>query len=316
MYKISWNTRFLETNCSEIMQKQSLIFKYNFNASSPLLNGLVRAFLWHELPERSEDKSQLFKGFFFNPENYAYLKVAAKQRQNKVGSKHSSALLLERAVGEDSIKQVKLGVRFGQVSTQMMARHFAANASTELISGTSLSLWKSKFFLRHTTPLTNDANFELQTNLYGGLLQNLGEGAVRVNDAFYLQNFKGIRNIGYYFDPSENEKNKIGLAGDVLGFDKYLGAGLRINQNFCPLLQNIDIDPFVFINVALAPNRNAINHAEKTLTEKLRESLRVSSGFGLSMKLNQVAIECLYSVYVSRQKNELRNDFQINFGLD
>jgi hypothetical protein len=80
------------------------MFKYNMNASSPLLNGLVRAFLWHGLPARSEDKSQLFKGFFFNPENYTYLKLATKQRQNKVGSKHSSALLLDRAVGEDSIQ--------------------------------------------------------------------------------------------------------------------------------------------------------------------------------------------------------------------
>lgn len=86
-----------------------------------------------------------------------------------------------------------------------------------------------------------------------------------MNDAFYLQNFKGIRNIGYYYDPSENEKNKKGLAGDVLGFDKYLGAGLRINQNFCPLLQNFGIDPFLFVNVALAPNRNAVDHTEKTL---------------------------------------------------
>ena len=110
-----------------------------------------------------------------------------------------------------------------------MVRHFAANLSTEYTFGSNLSLWKSKFFFRHVTPLTKDANFELQTNLYGGFLRNLGTEALRVNDAFYLQNFKGIKNVGYYFDSSDNDKNKKGLAGDILGFDKYLGLGLRIN---------------------------------------------------------------------------------------
>jgi hypothetical protein len=48
---------------------------------------------------------------------------------------------------------------------------------------------------------------------------------LRVNDAFYLHNFKGIKNLGYSFDENSSKK---GLGGDQLGFDKYLSAQLKI----------------------------------------------------------------------------------------
>ena len=44
--------------------------------------------------------------------------------------------------------------------------------------------------------------------------------------------------------------------------------------------------------------------------------VRFSAGFGLKMDLDVMNIECYYNAYVNRQKNELRNDFQINFGID
>ena len=50
---------------------------------------------------------------------------------------------------------------------------------------------------------------------------------LRVNDAFYLNNFKGIRNLGYNF--VEEEGKKVGLGGDVLGFDRYINGTLKIS---------------------------------------------------------------------------------------
>lgn len=126
-----------------------------------------------------------------------------------------------------------------------------------MLNGYNLSLLKSKFFIRRTLPLNVDSFFELHTSLSGGYIHNFGESAIRVNDAFYLQNFKGIRNLGYHYDDSENGKNKKGLAGDILGFSKYLGCGLKITHNFCPLLSNWGVNPFIFVNAALAPNRSA-----------------------------------------------------------
>jgi len=41
---------------------------------------------------------------------------------------------------------------------------------------------------------------------------------LKVNDRFYLQNFKGVKNMGYHYVGGD----KKGLGGDILGFDKYL----------------------------------------------------------------------------------------------
>ena len=133
---------------------------------------------------------------------------------------------------------------------------------------------------------------------------------MRVNDAFYLSNFKGIRNLGYHFDP---EAKKKGLGGDILGFDRFATLNLKLAQINCPLLQDFAMEPFMFANFALAPNR----HKErKQGVSWLGHHLRWAVGFGLSLQPPNVAIECYYNVYVGRQKNELRNDFQINIGID
>lgn len=73
------------------------------------------------------------------------------------------------------------------------------------------------------------------------------------------------------------------------------------------------MEPFVFANFALAPNRQK---EKKVGASWLNQHLRWSTGFGLSLQLPNAAIECYYNVHVSRQKNELRNDFQINIGID
>jgi len=48
---------------------------------------------------------------------------------------------------------------------------------------------------------------------------------IRVNDAFYLPNFKGIRNLGYHFDADSKKK---GLGGDILGFDRFATLNLKL----------------------------------------------------------------------------------------
>jgi len=75
-YKLSWNQRFIETNCSELMQKQSLALKYYFASDSVLLNSLCRLLLRRDAELIDNKQSDLFRGFFLNPENYAYLKMS------------------------------------------------------------------------------------------------------------------------------------------------------------------------------------------------------------------------------------------------
>ena len=69
------------------------------------------------------------------------------------------------------------------------------------------------------------------------------------------------------------------------------------------------IEPFLHANLALAPTRHKNSNS-------LSENVRASTGFGLSLKLNSVAVECYYNMFVKGQKNELKSEFQINFGID
>jgi outer membrane protein assembly factor BamA len=233
---------------------------------------------------------------------------------------HSSAALIERAVGEDQVKAIKAGFRLSKVDSDMpLFRNLVASASTEISNSASHTLWKNKFFVRAMMP-SSSYNQYLQLSLNGGLIRDLGSAesrsSLRVNDAFYLQNFKGIKNLGYHYDASaSSQQKKKGLAGDILGFDKFLNFNIRLLQTNCPILSDYEIEPFLFFNAAFAPNRSA--DKKKSFFEcAIKDNLRMSSGFGFSLQLQSIAIECLYNVHVVKQQNELRSDFQINIGID
>lgn len=90
VFRRSWSNRTIEQNCSERMQKTSVTFRRDFRQG--LAVGL----------EDGQDAPNLFKhSFLCNPQNFVYLKLSSKFRQNKVAELHSSAALVENAVGED-----------------------------------------------------------------------------------------------------------------------------------------------------------------------------------------------------------------------
>lgn len=70
------------------------------------------------------------------------------------------------------------------------------------------------------------SDFVLSTNLSGGFVKNLKaeQGRPKINDMFYLHNFKGITNLGNHY--VDNQK-KTGLGSDILGFDRYLQASFK-----------------------------------------------------------------------------------------
>jgi hypothetical protein len=61
----------------------------------------------------------------------------------------------------------------------------------------------------------NDS-FYFTASAHAGFVQS--PTPLKVNDTFYLPNFKGISNIGYHYDSASKKK---GLGGDILGFDRY-----------------------------------------------------------------------------------------------
>lgn len=115
----------------------------------------------------------------------------------------------------------KVGSRIGRLgSVGPLLNNFIAKASSELISGDRVSLVKSKVFARLTRQIKEESLYGTIAVAAGHIAMNQGHtsGSLRANDAFYLNNFKGIRNIGYRFDP---EAKKKGLGGEILGFDRF-----------------------------------------------------------------------------------------------
>lgn len=62
------------------------------------------------IPDKSDDKGKVIAlakpdlfamSFVYNPKNIIYLKASVKKRMNKIGADHSSAALLENAIGDD-----------------------------------------------------------------------------------------------------------------------------------------------------------------------------------------------------------------------
>jgi len=94
--------------------------------------------------------------------------------------------------------------------------YLVVKGSSEIASD---KLWKTKINCSYSTLFSDTSS--LYVNLTAGYLRNLGGEAkqTKVNDAFYLPNFKGIKNVGYYFD---TEGKREGLCGDTLGFDRYI----------------------------------------------------------------------------------------------
>ena len=235
--------------------------------------------------------------FVSDPDNLAYLKFTQKRRKNFVDKDHCSRALLERALNNDQLYTAKIGIKYNKAYDHEDLEHtLTLRASHEVASNfTESAFTRSKVFLRYSKPI-ND-NLYVQSSVTGGLIKNLSKEELKVNESFYLKNFKGIRNIGYHYDNSK--KTNEGLLGENLGFDRYLSFSTKVYQSEAPLLKEFSIQPFAHFNLALAPNKDTVsnpkNYEGKSFLEKYG---RFTAGFGASMQLGGVAVECYYNPVV------------------
>ena len=65
----------------------------------------------------------------------------------------------------------------------------------------------------------------------------------------------------------------------------------------CPLLGHINVEPFLHTNIALAPNRSLVPDQEKEMSF-VQKYGRASLGFGASLIMKGIAIECYYNPLV------------------
>ena len=111
--------------------------------------------------------------------------------------------------------------------------------------------------------------------------------------------------MGYRYESVEAKKQ--GQNGACLGFDRFASLNLKLSQFNCPLLQDFNIEPFVYANFAVAENRDTEVKVEKKTW--LKKHLRWATGIGMSFQPSGFSLECYYNVYVSKQKDELLNNF-------
>ena len=81
--------------------------------------------------------------------------------------------------------------------------------------------------------------------------------------------------------------------GENLGFNKYLNFYAKAYQLNTPLLNLFNLEPFFHVNASVAPNRGA--KPDKTFLENYG---RASIGFGASLQLSGIALECYYNPIV------------------
>ena len=61
--------------------------------------------------------------------------------------------------------------------------------------------------------------------------------------------------MGYQYESAEAKKQ--GQSGANLGFDRFASLNFKLSQFNCPLLENFNIEPFVYANFAVAENHHA-----------------------------------------------------------
>ena len=127
------------------------------------------------------------------------------------------------------------------------------------------------------------------------MIHRLGsDDKLPVSHALYLNNFKGINNIG-----GGKEYNE--------GLARYLNLNLKISQVDCPLLEDIGVEPFLFANAALIrPQSGAYN--------TWNEAFRGSCGFGVLGFYRHFALEAY--VTMKTQGSQPAGLIQFNFGID
>lgn len=133
---------------------------------------------------------------------------------------------MERSLNNDELYSAKLGLRINKAyDHEVMTHNLSFKASSELASNfTDVSYVKTKIFTRYSKPFEK-FNIYAQGSLSGGYIHNLRITPLKVNDTFYLKNFKGIRNVGYHYDNSDPTR---GILGENLGFDRFISISGKL----------------------------------------------------------------------------------------
>lgn len=164
----------------------------------------------------------------------------------------------------------------------------------------------------------------LQVNSTFGSVGGIKKGndAVRLNDKYFLTNFKGIKLISpQTVEPLVLREGKI----NILGTTSYLGLAAKLTFDRVPLFNQTDfattgfrVRPFLHGNLVILPEE--INYMQKVkkvpFSSSIQESARLSCGFGFEFLWKFFSLEFYYNAGVQRKNGEVFNEYQFNLGID
>jgi len=100
----------------------------------------------------SSPKTNLFRhSAIHDNDQYSYLKFSSKNRTNRVNTNHSSRLLMENALGGDTLHAVKLGLKYNvPFDFEDLCHNLCVRASSEFNTNhDDIRYIKGKIFTRY-----------------------------------------------------------------------------------------------------------------------------------------------------------------------
>jgi len=279
----------------------------------------IRKYL--DLPPSSifEDSS-----YFCNLQNCIYFKLFSENRKNLVDFNKTSRLVLEDSAYDDIKYAAKLGYKLNHVADNMeWSTDFKIEGEVGKTTAPGCgAFWRTKIFSRSLYRISPDMVLQVNSTFgsVGGFKR--GNDAVRLNDKYFLTNFKGIKLISpQTVEPIVLREGKI----NILGATSYLGLAAKLTFDRVPLFNLTDFEttgyrvrPFLHVNVVILPEE--INYLQKVkkapFSSSIQESARLSCGFGFEFLWKYFSLEFYYNAGVQRKNGEVFNEFQFNLGID
>lgn len=126
----------------------------------------------------------------------------------------------------------------------------------------------------------------------------------RMTDRYRGRFLKGFTSVGEREPPAdEKQRGVYNVEGDDMGYSSQLNCEAKLHWYETPILQNMNIFPFVYGNYIL------VNPTKFDF----KGSSRGSVGFGLGWALNIGRIELIYSTRVFAKPGDVPAEFQLLF---
>jgi len=239
----------------------------------------------------------------------SYLRLSNSDRNNYIDPINHSREILDNEI----LPSRKTSIKYGRIWDSIYEIDQEYGNHTE--ASAELALGKTNFlkldFLNHT--FINPKSFEYKKkirqinfeNMFGiGLLLPLTKQKLRLNDRFYTYSLRGFDETGnkdFLWDKRLHPyagNPGFEYLGDYIGDDIYIKDTFKINFNSYPYLRQVKITPFLYMSMAYLSGDfwGRSGKIKRTLSQELKENVRLSTGVGLNWSMGPAKLEILLNL--------------------